>query len=213
MSAPHLLRAACLIAALGLTGMAQAGPGAHGPNGEHLDAPATSVSAQAAAPRIEAHSEAFELVASWQDGQLSAWVDRYETNTPVLGATLEAEVGGLKATGQFRPEQGDYVFTDPKLLAALAQPGQHPLVFTLVAGADSDLLDGVLDTRSAQAAGAHASHDGHDDDHDEAAHDHPERRWTPWVLGGVGGLVALGLGGWAWSRARRARANRFTQGQ
>lgn len=209
MSAPHLLRAACLIAALGLTGVAQAGPGAHGPNGEHLDAPATAVSAQAVAPRIEAHSEAFELVATWQDGQLSAWVDRYDTNTPVLGATLEAEVGGLKATGQFRPEQGDYVFTDPKLLAALAQPGQHPLVFTLVAGADSDLLDGVLDTRSAQAR-----RDGHDEhgDHEEAAHDHPERPWTPWVLGGVGGLLVLSLGGWAWSRTRRAQANRLTQG-
>lgn len=209
MSAPHLLRAACLIAALGLTGVAQAGPGAHGPNGEHLDAPATSVRPQAVAPRIEAHSEAFELVATWQDGQLSAWVDRYETNTPVLGATLEAEAGGLKATGQFRPEQGDYVFTDPKLLAALAQPGQHPLVFTLVAGTDSDLLDGVLDTRSAQAR-----RDGHDEhgDHDEAAHDHPERRWTPWVLGGVGGLLVLSLAGWAWSRTRRAQANRLTQG-
>lgn len=209
MSAPHLLRAACLMAALGLTGMAQAGPGAHGPNGEHLDGPATTVSPQAAAPRIEAHSEAFELVATWQGGQLSAWVDRYETNTPVLGATLEAEVGGLKATGQFRPEQGDYVFTDPKLLAALAQPGQHPLVFTLVAGADSDLLDGVLDTRSAQAR-----HDGDDEhgDHDEAAHDHPERPWTPWALGGVGGLLVLSLGGWAWSRTRRAQANRLTQG-
>ena len=207
MSAPHLLRAACLIAALGLTGMAQAGPGAHGPNGEHLDAPATTASTQAAAPRIEAHSEMFELVATWQDGQLSAWVDRYETNTPVLGATLEAEVGGLKATGQFRPEQGDYVFTDPKLLAVLSQPGQHPLVFTLVAGADSDLLDGVLDTRSAQAR-----RDEHDD-HDEAAHDHPERRRTPWVLGGVGGLLVLSLGGWAWSRTRRAQANRLTQGQ
>ena len=207
MSAPHLLRAACLIAALGLTGMAQAGPGAHGPNGEHLDAPATTASTQAAAPRIEAHSEAFELVATWQDGQLSAWVDRYETNTPVLGATLEAEVGGLKATGQFRPEQGDYVFTDPKLLAVLSQPGQHPLVFTLVAGADSDLLDGVLDTRSAQAR-----RDEHDD-HEEEAHDHPERRRTPWVLGGVGGLLVLSLGGWAWSRTRRAQANRLTYGQ
>lgn len=210
MSAPHLLRAACLIAALGLTGMAQAGPGAHGPNGEHLDAPATLVSTQAAAPRIEAHTEAFELVATWQEGQLTAWVDRYETNAPVLGATLEAEAGGIKATGQFRPEQGDYVFTDPKLLAALALPGQHPLVFTLVAGPDSDLLDGVLDTRSTPER-----LDGHDehDDHDEAAHDHPERPWTPWVLGGVGSLLVLGLGGWAWSRTRRAPANRLTQGQ
>ncbi len=200
MSAPHLLRAACLMAALGLTGMAQAGPGAHGPNGEHLDAPATAVSTQAAAPRIEAHSDMFELVATWQGGQLLAWVDRYETNTPVLGAALEAEVGGIKATGQFRPEQGDYVFTDPKLLAALARPGQHPLVFTLVAGADSDLLDGVLDTGLAPS----------DDQHG----DHPERRWTPWVLGSVGGLLVLSLGGWVWSRARRANTlHRLTQGQ
>jgi hypothetical protein len=213
MSARNILMTACLIAAFGLGGTAQAGPGAHGPNGEHLDGPATSVSQQAAAPRIEAHTEAFELVATWRDGQLSVWVDRFESNAPVLGATLEAEVGGLKATGQFRPEQGDYVFTDPKLLAVLAQPGQHPLVFTLVAGADSDLIDGVLDTRSAEAVGAHATHDGHDDEHGEEAHDHPERRWTPWVLGGMGSLVALSLGGWAWSRTRRARANRLTQGQ
>lgn len=204
MSAPNMLITACLIAAFGLVGVAQAGPGAHGPNGEHLDGPATPVSQQAAAPRIEAHTEAFELVATWRAGQLSVWVDRFESNAPVLGATLEVEVGGLKATGKFRPEQGDYVFTDPKLLAVLAQPGQYPLVFTVVAGADNDLIDGVLDTRSAEA---------HDDDHDEAAHEHPERRWTPWVLGGVGGLVVLSLGGWAWSRARRAQTARLTQGQ
>ena len=104
-----------------------AGPGAHGPNGEHLDGP-TTVRAVAALPRVEAQTEAFELVAELRASELSILVDRYASNEPVLGARLDVESGAFKAVAAFRAEQGDYVATDAALLKALAAPGEHGLV-------------------------------------------------------------------------------------
>jgi hypothetical protein len=167
---------------------AMAGPGAHGPNGEHLDAPAT-LQAGPALPRVEARTDAFELVAELRASELVIMVDRYETNEPVLGARLEAESGGVKAVAAFRAEQGDYAVTDAALLKALAAAGEHGMVFTLVAGAESDLLDGTLVTAAAPAASGHG-------------HGHEAVR-AAWIGAGI---AALGLlGGLAWSRQRRSR--------
>ena len=170
-----------------------AGPGAHGPNGEHLDA-APAAPAGPARPRVEAHSEMFELVAELRSGELAVHVDRYATNEPVLGASLEVESGGIKAVAAFRTEQGDYVVTDPALLKALAGPGEHGLVFTLVAGAESDLLDGTL----VVAAGPQDVHGHGTDDH---AH---ELERAAWIGAGIAGLGLLG--GVAWWRQRRGGA-------
>ena len=74
---------AALLFAFGLALPAAASPGAHGPNGEHLDGPAAAL-AGGAAPRIETFTEAFELVGRLSGGELSVLVDRYETNEPVL---------------------------------------------------------------------------------------------------------------------------------
>ena len=176
---------------------ALAGPGAHGPNGEHLDAP-TARLAGPALPRLEARTEAFELVAELRAAELVIVIDRYETNEPVLGAKLEVESGGVKAVAAFRPEQGDYAATDAALLQALAASGEHSLVFTLVAGSDSDLLDGTLVTAAAQGDQRH-SHDG--DDH---GHQHELGR-AAWVGAGI---AALGLlGGIGWWRQRRSGAS------
>ena len=182
---------------------AHAGPGAHGPNGEHLDAPST-LRAAAALPRVEAHSEAFELLAELRAGELVIFIDRYASNEPVLGARLEVESGALKAVASFRAEQGDYVVTDAALLKTLSAPGEHSLVFTLVAGSDSDLLDGTLvNAAGAAAAAASGSEDRHA--HTDDGHGHaltPER--SIWVAAGV---AALGLiGGLAWWRQRRQAA-------
>ena len=73
-------------------------------------------------PRVEAKSEAFELVAELRAGELAILVDRYESNEPVLGAKLEVESGSLKAVAAFRAEQGDYVVTDAAMLNVLAAP-------------------------------------------------------------------------------------------
>ncbi len=142
-----LLRAAAAALILAVL-PAQAGPGAHGPGGEHLEAPATAI-ASGGLPRVEASSDLFELVGQLDANALSLLIDRYDTNEPVLQAQVEVESGGLKAVAQFRAEPGDYVVNDAPLLALLRQPGEHPLVFTLVKGQDSDLLDGTLSPAAA----------------------------------------------------------------
>ena len=120
-----------------------ASPGAHGPGGEHLDTPAGAALVESS-PRLETHSEAFELVARLGDGRLSMMIDRYETNEPVLAATVEVENDSRSASARFVPEEGSYVVDDAVMIDAISQPGQHSLVFTLVAGDETDLLDGTL---------------------------------------------------------------------
>lgn len=173
---------------------AHASPGAHGPNGEHLDAAPGTVVADTA-PRLEAASELYEIVARLDGGHLRAFVDAYATNEPVLGASVEVETGALKAQGKFDAAAGDYVFDDPKLIEALAAPVAHVLVFTVMAGDDADLLEGKL----IPAGGA--------DDH---AHSHV--RWWWLVLGGVG-LVGLALIAWRATRNAGWARRRFGAGE
>ncbi|MCA0177675.1 MAG: hypothetical protein LCH73_15555 [Proteobacteria bacterium] len=174
---PALALALCLFAATPL-----AAPGAHGPNGEHLDAPPSGTVAATGAPRLEAQSEHFELVARLEGGELSLLIDRYATNEPVLGAQVEVESGPRKAKATFHADLGDYAVDDPALLKQLSTPGAHPLVITIRAGDESDLLGGVLHVGTGQALAA--------------AQDH--RGWA-WAGGGalLLGLLALG---WRWLR-------------
>jgi hypothetical protein len=132
-----------IIALLAIGGAALAGPGAHGPNGEHLDGPA--VTAGAAMPGIETFSEAFELVGQLNGRELSIMIDRYETNEPVLKGQLEVQYKDLKAKATFHAEHGDYSVDDEKFLKAISTPGKHALLFTFIAGDESDLLEGTLD--------------------------------------------------------------------
>ena len=145
-SRPRVRVAGLLLLACGL---AHAGPGAHGPNGEHLDAPGALSSAGTTAPRLEAQTDLFELVARLGGGELSILVDRYATNEPVLDASVEVESGGLRAIAKFHADHGDYAIDDAALLKRLSTPGEHALVITVKAGADADLLDGTLVVGSA----------------------------------------------------------------
>jgi len=189
----HLLAAATMTLLLLANPPALAGPGAHGPNGEHLDAP-TPLHAASALPRVEAKSEAFELVAELRATELVIVIDRYESNEPVLGAKLEVENGTLKAVATFRTEQGDYVVTDTALLKTLTAPGEHGLVFTLLAGKDTDLLDGTLVNRTGGIPTV-----GTKDKHEQVHHHEVDR--AAWIGAGV---AALGLmGGIVWWRQRR----------
>ncbi|MEO7852057.1 MAG: hypothetical protein ABIR94_07350 [Rubrivivax sp.] len=185
---------------------AMAAPGAHGPGGEHLDAPVTG-SAGSSRPRVEAQSEAFELVADLRPAEMVILVDRYATNEPVLGARLEVESGALKAAATYRAEQGDYVVTDAALLEVLARPGEHALVFTLVAGAEADLLDGTLLSRGKGVAASASGH-GHGPGAVDHGHEHGLER-AAWIGGGV---FALGLfSGTLWWRQRRREGTRTRQ--
>jgi hypothetical protein len=138
------LRAAAVATLLAVGHAAVAGPGAHGPGGEHLDQAPAGMAGSSALSRIETSTDAFELVATLQAGGLTILVDRYETNEPVLTANLEVESGGVKARAKFRAENGDYLVDDPKFLQQVAAAGEHAIVFTLLKGSESDLLDGTL---------------------------------------------------------------------
>lgn len=135
-----------------------ASPGAHGPNGEHLDG-AVATAGGTSVPRVETFTESFELVGHLSGGELSVFIDRYETNAPVLNGKLDVEYKGLKAPATFHADLGDYAIDDPTLLAALSKPGAHPLLFTFIAGEESDLLEGTLFVSAAQTA-EHGHFDG-----------------------------------------------------
>lgn len=165
----HLLFAAMLVMSPSF-----ASPGAHGPNGEHLDGQTAASSATSSIPRIETFTEAFELLGHLSGGELSVMIDRYETNEPVLGGVLEVQYKDLKAKAKFHSDLGDYAFDDPKFLAAISKPGTHALLFTLVAGGESDLLEGTLTVAEAT------------DDHE---HEHGSNR--RWLLAAAAALVLV----------------------
>ncbi len=151
-----------ILAMLLTASSAIAAPGAHGPNGEHLDAPAGAGAhaAGGASAQLETFSEQFELVGTLSPAELSIMIDRYDTNEPVLGGQLEVQFKNLKAQAKFHADMGDYAISDPAFLKAISTAGKHALLFTFVAGDDSDLLDGTLEV--ADAADPHGHDDGHE---------------------------------------------------
>jgi len=166
-----------------------AAPGAHGPNGEHLDGPESGHVHRNAGARIETFTETFELVGHLEQDELSILIDGYETNEPVLNGNLEVEFNGIKATAKFHADHGDYVVDDANLLKALAKPGKHALLFTFSAGKDNDLLEGTLDVSA------------HDGTHD---YDHSLDKKGAWIV--VAALAAIVVAAFA----VRHRRNKFT---
>ncbi|MBB5202984.1 hypothetical protein HNQ51_000277 [Inhella inkyongensis] len=168
------MNAASVLLCLILAGLPLASR-AHGPEGDHDHGPATPAAGPSVLPRTEAATEAFELVATLEPHRLAIVIDRFATNEPVLQAKLTVESGGLKAEARFDPEHGDYAVSSPELLARLRTPGQHALVFTLLAAEESDLLDAQLNVASANDAHTHR---------------------PLWVQGayGAGALLLLGAG-------------------
>ncbi len=161
------------------TSAALAAPGAHGPNGEHLDAPGANHARTDAVPRIDTFTESFELVGRLQGNELSILIDRYETNEPVLNGKLEVEFNGVKAPARFHADHGDYAIDDANFLKALTKPGKHSLIFTLTTAEESDLLEGTLEVN--------AENQAHGNSHDESGnHGYSLRNW---VVGGV--LLAI----------------------
>lgn len=123
---------------------------AHGDE-PHGEAPALPTSTSL--PSAEAHSADFELVAQLQGDRLTVYLDNYSDNQPMLGASIEVESDSFKACLQ-ATAPGTYAAR----ASALNQPGEHSLLFTVVAGEQSDLLDTVLRVSAAEAAPAVASH-------------------------------------------------------
>lgn len=137
-----------------ITPIAFAAPGAHGPNGEHLDVPSGHAHSDAG-PRIDTFTESFELVGQLREGELSIVIDRYDTNEPVLNGQLEIEFEGIKVPAKFHADQGDYAVDDARFLKAITKPGKHLLMFTFTTGEESDLLEGTLEVKSNNDAHGH----------------------------------------------------------
>lgn len=178
-----------------------AGPGAHGPDGEHLGPSGVVSAAQTAQPRFEAATELFELVAVLAGSELSILIDRFESNAPVLGARVEVEAAGRKSVAKFHADHGDYAIDDPALVTALSKPGEHAVVIAIVVGDDSDLLNGTL---VVAGSGARASLPGHDHDQD---HDHAFER-AAWIAFGVAALAAAMVLLWRRRQRREPSAQR-----
>jgi hypothetical protein len=180
------LQASALIA---IAPSSQAAPGAHGPDGQHLDATAPPASGNAGAPRFEAWTETFEMVGRLQDGKLTLFINRFETNEPVLEATVELETADVKVTAPFRAELGDYAVDDKAFIETLSRPGRHSLVVLVVAGADSDLMDATLTVPPTSDAGTH---------------DHGHAWWErPGVTYAALGLTTVLVAVWLLARRRR----------
>ena len=128
-----MTRLAALALLLALTAhSAQAHPG----HGDDAAAPVSGT----AAPRAEAHTDLFELVASVRDGAAILHLDRFATNEPVTGASIDVGEGDTTAKAAAQPD-GTYRLEAPWL----ARPGRHELVFTVTAGDDADLLNASID--------------------------------------------------------------------
>lgn len=149
---------------------------AHGDE-PHGDEPHPVASAAKGSPRFEAATDTFEMVGRLDNGALTLFLNRFETSEPVLQATVELESGDHKATASFRPDQGSYLVSEPKLLQALGEPGSHPIVVMVTSGNEADLLEATLNIAAAESA--------------------KERDPLPLgtALAGVLGLGAVGAGG------------------
>ncbi|MBS0240597.1 MAG: efflux RND transporter periplasmic adaptor subunit [Proteobacteria bacterium] len=112
---------------------------------DHGDAP-PPVSREVA-PRAEAASDAFELVAVARGTDLVVYLDMFRTNEPVTGATLEIDT----LSGTLKPVEkspGVYSVAAP----FLTQPGSYDLAVTVRSGVTVDLLATTLRTVVQQAA-------------------------------------------------------------
>ena len=103
------------------------------------------------APRGEALSDAFELVAIPRDGTLTLFLDRFRTNEPVTGATVEVETPEGPKVATATPD-GGYALP----AAWLSKPGRHDLVATVTAGNEVDVLPVAVTVPAGAAAAAPA---------------------------------------------------------
>jgi membrane fusion protein, heavy metal efflux system len=91
------------------------------------------------APRADAASGDFELVAVSRGEVVEIYVDRFRTNEPVLGATIDVDVAGEILRAEENTE-GLYLLKSP----ALAKAGKHDLAFTLQTAETIDILTATL---------------------------------------------------------------------
>jgi membrane fusion protein, heavy metal efflux system len=142
----YILRAFAAVAFILMSGMT--GPHAHEGHDHGPEAPAAPATV---APRGEAHSERFEIVAVAQGKTLAIYLDDYKTNVPVEQAEIEVETpSGPMAAKAIGP--GLYHLDAP----FLEKGGHVDLIVIVTAGGDPDILPVSLDVPAPVAAGTAA---------------------------------------------------------
>lgn len=133
----HFLRKAVFCLCGHLAGAVLSGPAAAHEGHDHGAPPPPPLTTLA--PRAEAASADFELVAVLREGTLTIHLDRFADNAPVEGATIEVDTpGGSRTAKPAGP--GTYVLPAP----FAASPGAHDLAFTVTAGDMVDVLAATL---------------------------------------------------------------------
>lgn len=103
------------------------------------------------APRMSAHSDAYELVGILRGERLVIYLDRFATNEPVTNANVAVTVADeAVAIVADATAAGAYAITSPRFRSA----GAIELVFAITDGADEDLLIGQLTVPREVAASA-----------------------------------------------------------
>ena len=97
-----------------------------------------------AAPRAEAASESFELVAVANTGALTIYLDRLRTNDPVANAALTVETPAGSVVASPEPD-GTYRLAAPWAI----KPGRYDLIFTVEADGMADVLIATLEVPAA----------------------------------------------------------------
>ena len=101
-----------------------------------------------AAPRAEASSDAYELLAIARDGDIEIYLDRFATNEPVNGAAIEVET---PAGSQRAVVAGDKY----RLQAPWAsKPGRYDLIFAIDKDGVADVLTLALEIPSQPTSNA-----------------------------------------------------------
>lgn len=129
------MRAKFALFLLLLSMLLPANPAAAHEGHDHGEVPRTAVPV---APRGEAQSGDFALVAVLRESELIIYLDRFATNEPIRGAVIEALVpGGTDAVRAIENEDGTY-----RLPAKWADGAKdhYDLIFTVTAGEASEIL-------------------------------------------------------------------------
>ncbi|QZA79338.1 hypothetical protein K4H28_08090 [Deefgea tanakiae] len=139
---------------------------AHGDDDHGATPQATPM--QQAVSSSESASSDFEILAQMDGETLTIYLNRFADNQPINNATLEVESGAFKAKLK---AVASGVYQAPA--APLAKVGEHPLMMTLIAGKQSDLLETTLKVAAPAVATA------------------PQTHIQSWLLIGSGGLALV----------------------
>jgi cobalt-zinc-cadmium efflux system membrane fusion protein len=140
------------------------------------------------ASRAEATSDAFELIAIAEGSELAIYLDRFPTNEPVEGATIEVETPNGPVIAR---THGD-AYRVPATW--LSKPGRYDLIFTVTTKEGADVLPLTLEipeARSESTPTGYTSARG--------------ERWSGWALLILGVAAGFVIGMTAMAFFRRVR--------